>query len=600
MWLRACCTDAAGRALLAGVALGACAPAWPVDVPPIRYTGEFLTTVRVDVPEEGDNTTRIGSSAILGASTYLWQPWFATVDGDLNLSQITTTAETDSTATVAGGGLQLNVFPRSRFPFTAFVSLDDNRTEFDSIFVEQRDRRLLRYGVQQQYRPLSGTSSYGLLLERREDSNSVSGPGFSTDQSTNRLDLTTTQRFDRHNLSARFNLEQTTFDERDEDALDLVGTVQHNYRPSDTLTIDNFASWTDTSRDAARGLTGTTDIQLTSFTSWNPRNSKLSVNGNVQFNGTRVEFTGNNGVTNTATRDTTSGNVTARYELTPSLRLSGSLSGGFTSGDSESTFTSQAVSLAYTPPYRDIGEFQYSHTATLAGSNDTDSERDATQNVTGSFSHALSRVRPIGADGAFTLSSSLGQTLDAQYDSFRGNGLDITHQGSLGIAHAGVSSNSRALLNVQDTRPLYGDREVSLGGVELQTANLTAQHDHRFGRFATLGASANLSWTRQSFESGGSNSFSSSNLSVLYRHGRFFGVRRLLFTSQLTSTADNLMFFDASGDAEGDFSEIEFENHLYYTIGRVEAELELTVTRIGERFNSFVFFSLKRRIAGIF
>ena len=75
-----------------------------------------------------------------------------------------------------------------------------------------------------------------------------------------------------------------------------------------------------------------------------------------------------------------------------------------------------------------------------------------------------------------------------------------------------------------------------------------------------------------------------------------FGVRRLRFSSILETQADSLTFLDR-GD-EG-FREISLENKLEYTIGRVDTELELTVSETNGRLNSFLFFSLKRRIAGV-
>jgi len=583
--------------------LGACRDAGAIDVPPIPYTGEFVTTVRVDVPEDSGKIYRFGSSAILGANTYLWQPWFSTVDGEVNLSQLRTySAEdsvlggADSSATLASGRLNLNVFPRSRFPFTAFVNLQDNRQEFDSRFVEQRDRRLLRYGVTQRYTPLGGNSRYNLRLERREDS-SDSG-GLNLDQTSNEAELTTSHRFDKHNVTTRLNLQQTDQQQQGASFTNAVATVQHGYQASESLTIQNFASAASTSSDVSTGLAAgagsvdTTSLQLSSFATWNPRDSDLSVDGDVLFSSDQVDL-----ARQSTSRTTSRANLTARYEWTPSVRVTGNLSGGIDGGDTTSNFTSQSLTVGYSPPARELGVFQYVHSASASASNNTSSIASATRNLSSAFSHGLSRVMPMGADGAFTLSGSVDQSLGLSYDSPGGNDTSLLHAASLGVAHAGVSSSTRAVLDIQDSRQLGSSDTVSIGGSEVQTANLQAQHNSRFGRFASLSASANVAWTRTSFENGGSTSFPSSFVSVSYRHGRLFGVRRLVFTSELSSTSASLTFI--GGGSEDLVAETTFENHLFYTIGRVSAELEFTMIRSRDLIDSFVFFSLTRRIAGV-
>jgi hypothetical protein len=589
--------------LFAAAAAGGCAAAQAVELPPIAYSGEFVNTARVDRPEDAGEVYQLGSSARIGANTYLWQPWFSTLDGDVQLSQLrlyvdeeTDPGNFDTSSTLVSGRLNLNVFPRSRFPFLAFVSVDDNRQDLDSEFPEQRDQRRLRYGIRQLYRPLDGRSDYSLRLERQETS---SGGGSLVagdfDQATNRLDLGMNYRLDRQRVNAQLNVQQTDQRQTGIELLDVVGTLQHNYRPSDSLTIDNFASYSTTDSevpgaDGASLDSQTDSAQLSSFLSWNPRDSKLSMTGDLQLSSLRTDVTGQD----SSNSHRGSGSVTARYEWTPSLRLTGTVAGGVTGGDLSSDFTSQSATIAYSPPQRPLGAFSYTRSAFASASNSTGSGLPSVRNATGDFTHGLDRTMPIGASGSFTLSTRLEQSVGYSWSSPGTSGANLGHNATLGLAHADAASTSRLTLGAQDRRDVLSD---GAGDTSLQNVNLQAQHDRRFGRFSSLALFANLDWTRQSFAVGRARTFPASSLSVRYRHSRFFGVRRLLFTSELTSTSASLTFFGTGREDVVD--EQRFENHLYYTIGRVDAELEITMTRSGGFVDTFAYLQIRRRFAGV-
>ncbi len=588
MWLGRCSRSRVGQALVTGISAVSSASVPAVDLAPIRYTGEFLTTARVDIPEDRAKTYQLGSSATLGASTYLWQPWFATVDGNFSLFSTQTKSEADSSALLTSGDLALNVFPRSRFPFTAFVDVDDRRQEFTSRFTETRDQRQLRYGLRQQYRPLDGASDYSVLLERTENE---SGDG-SLQQATNRADMSMGYRLTRHSVSARLNLEQTDQKNPGVQLSNVVATVQHGYRATDTLTIDNFASFENVSTKAEAGNLDSRSVQLSSFASWNPLDSKLSMTGDVRYTSDQFDSSGS-GASGT---DVTSGNLTARYTWTPELRVTGSLQGSVTRGARSSNRLAQSLGISYSPPATDLMGFQYDHSANASVSNRTVSTGDDARSLGAGFNHGLSRAIPLGSNGAFNLSGNVNQAIFTSLTSNAGNTTTLTHSGSFGVAHSGVQSTSRVLLNLQDSRT-FSSGGLALGGSEVQSINLHAHHDSRFGRFASLTGTASVSWVRQSFDKGTTRTDESSAFSLAYRHGRALGVRRLRFRSILEVQADSLTFVQRGG--ERGFREINFENSLEYSIGRVDAELEFNVRESNGKVTNSIFFSLKRRIAGV-
>jgi len=573
--------------VVAAATLLLCARAAPaVDIPPIRYDGELRTTVRTEIPDEGEQTWQLGSINRLGLSSYLWQPWFATVDGNIEVSQINTFAETDSNSLVLGGGARVNLFPRSRFPFTAFFDITDSRSELESTFAEDLQTRQTRYGVTQQYRPLSHNATYSATLQRVEET----GTGDDFEQTSNFADLRMTYRLDKHNFDASVNVEQTSQNQPDVDLLDMVSNLNHSYRPSDEISIQNFASLSRNTTESGSNDVEFTNGQLSSFVVWTPRDSKLQVTGNGRFN----YSTSSTGPAST-TVHTSSGNVTASYEVTPALRVTGTVDGTVFGGDASATTLGQSVTASYSPPSIPLGEHQYTYFASTGASNRNSSIEGSVRTANLALGHSVARFLPLSADGAFSLAYSLSQSGTANYDTLSGNTLTLTHSGSTTLSHSVDGARSSLQFDVRDSRDVAGDTNVG-GASEIQTVTAQALHDRRFGRYATLTASANVSWTRQSLVDGGSSTFPSTTLSVGYRHSRFFGVRRLRFSSELSTISDSLSFFTA-GDQN--IREIDFQNKLEYSIGRVEARLEATARESNGRINSFVFFTLTRRIGGV-
>jgi hypothetical protein len=582
VWLRQCASGVGRHALFAGIAFGAWTGAAAVDVPPIRYTGEFVTRARANVPDEGDKTYQLGSLTRLGVSTFVWQPWFATVGAQLNLAQTNTYAGTDSSTVGASGNFRLNVFPRSRFPFSAFVDVADSTTEIDSTFADEFDTRTVRYGVTQSYRPLAGDSSYTATIARETQD----GSDDNLDQTRTLADFGMTYDLPQHNIDADLSIEHTSQDNPDFSLVDIVSTVRHAYRPSDTLTVDNFATLTDVSTDAGVRDVRSTNLQLSSFTSWYPRDSKLNMQGNVRFAGSRSSAGGSS-----STSHSTSANVSAGYQWTPALRLTGSLGGSISGGGRSANTTNQSVGVSYSPATIDLAGYQYSYSASASADNRTDSVGGGSRGASAGLGHGLSRAIPLGASGAVTLSGSVNQNLSMGVQSDSGNNSSLSHGGSLGLGWSRGQSQTRLLLTVQDSRD-FGDE-----GSELQSATAQLHHDSRYGRYASLTALANIAWTRTSSDTADAESFPSSSLGITYRHNRFLGVRRLRYTSTLESTADSLTFFDPGDDG---VREVGFENDLEYRIGRLEARFTAAVRESNGRYNAFVFLSLTRRIAGIF
>ncbi|MBW2421785.1 MAG: hypothetical protein JRH19_24825, partial [Deltaproteobacteria bacterium] len=69
----------------------------------------------------------------LFGESYIWRPWLATWNGGLGLSSVWTHSQDDSTSLVITGDGTIRIFPQSRFPFEAYLVIQDTRVNFEPL-----------------------------------------------------------------------------------------------------------------------------------------------------------------------------------------------------------------------------------------------------------------------------------------------------------------------------------------------------------------------------------------------------------------------------------------------------------------------------------
>ncbi|MDH3317287.1 MAG: hypothetical protein OER43_16180, partial [Gammaproteobacteria bacterium] len=312
--------------------------AWAVDVPPVTYNGELRADFRLAEPEEGDSSLQQLRTAEINAASYIWQPWFATLDGNFVLSQSVTEAEQDSEGLFTSGGGSVRVFPISRFPFEAFVNYSDSRTEFsDPLNPQVNDFQTLRFGGRQEYRPISGNSNYTARVERIVQTDEIG-----SDDVTDLFQLSTNQNFDRHRFNLNLSMDRTDRGQQGPDTQNTILNGQHSYRPGDTLSVETFANISDLRQDDVTLDNRFTRSDINSFAIWRSPDRPLTVDANARLVATRNETAGD-----VSDFYTESLRVGARYELSERLRLSGNVAGTLNQGNDESVSTSQDATATY-------------------------------------------------------------------------------------------------------------------------------------------------------------------------------------------------------------------------------------------------------------
>ena len=92
------------------------------SIPPIHFSGSLGNTVRTTDTGTQPRFFANQAGGSVRANSYIWQPWFTTVESSLSLAQEIrsggTTNEGDSI--LAGGELTFNVLPLSRYPGVDF------------------------------------------------------------------------------------------------------------------------------------------------------------------------------------------------------------------------------------------------------------------------------------------------------------------------------------------------------------------------------------------------------------------------------------------------------------------------------------------------
>lgn len=583
-----------------GQSSGAPSPTGPSDegiggwgMAPIRWGGSIGAGLRRRTNDRNGSRDSVSErllEARLRASSYIAEPWIARVAADLALTQISSNDSSPSSSNLRGssitGNLSLNVFPLSRFPFQASLSVSDSRTDGSLVNADYTRTRL---SLRQEYRPATDTwSSYG-----QYDRSRLEGSSFGTD-TVDRVGLGYNLTRPSYTLTADGSY---TRNDRSEDGAiqDVIGVVRHSYRPAETVNIETLATYTDTRFDlsgSGSSFNGRSQgLQLFSFGSWNPVDSPWRGTGSLRYfrsKSSGFEF------------NSVGGTGSLSYQFSPNLSAYGSLSLNRASGSGRSFNTStQTVGLNYSGTPLIFGNYSYYWYGTGAftnvQANDAD-QRAANLNLGHSLTHtwALSPTSSFSTTGGQSISTVHAQGVGAL------STRTLTH--SLGVAYRSMPSDAIVTYlaaNVSDNRTT-GDAES-----DFRLFNVQASGTWRLSGVSE--ASMNITWqkTTQSAEfrsqSSAFSAFDTDNNdtnvsgSIYYSHLRAFGVRGLRYTARI---AANTYRTDSrqSGNPDATREQVtrDFDQRLYYRIGRLNTELQMRAAEVDGRKNALIFFKVTR------
>ena len=532
-----------------------------------------------------------GLTATLNArtNTFIWQPWFAQVNGSLGLSLSRDNSDGNEASSksqsvfVTGGG-QLSLVPLSKYPFEAHFQRNDSRVSSDLALANGNASQ--RYGFVQRYFRPEGEST---LSWDRDTQTSVDA---GTDRQDS-LQLRIAHRLEKHRLQLAGDRSTNTHELTDEHVVQNNLSLQHSYTPDPSVSVESLANASRSDYRLQQGDNDSRLLQLSSNAFWRPTDRAMTVNGGVRVFALDTNRTGllvNNNATGARVINTNA-NVGVNYEFNRFTRINAGANVNLADNNGvKSTNTNQTLGATYQPDAIELGSFRYSWSTSGSASNQTGGEQDGGIQLTLQLSHGLSRsVRlsggsTVAVDGSQSLSVSSGSSsAGSEAESTK----HLTHNGSISWDLSQQSGAALLRLNASDTRALDGNKEFFQlinfqASSNLPTSlysswsgNLTAQAV-RQGK-NTLSGNANPFNTQTNTGTDGGFLTSSSG-SISYQNQRLFGVRRLHFLSDLRLNGQSLLpIFSSAKERET----AAWENRFDYSIGRTVLRLNVMISRSG-------------------
>ncbi len=566
-------------ALVTLVSLCPVARALPVDVSgSVGYSFRSLST----------DTTDATSNQLLGnlrLRSYIWQPWFATVEGGATLAKDNSdlddgSASTSTTSDVYSGDLMLNVLPDSRTPFRLLYQATDSRVDNTVVY-----NPLVRvYGSEYQTTNLDLRQSYiteeghraQLRYGARTWDSDLSG-SYENEIMGVELDW----RPVRQRLLFRGNIETTDQSRTDRHQENFILDVDHYYFPNDDLRLDTKASHyhLDTTFEGATGLvdTVTTEIsQVSSFTFWRPVDKRWTISAGARA----YTMAGENSAQSS---DQTSFGATAGafYQYSKRLRFDGSVN--FSKADinsADQTAHRERVGALLQSDLVELRGFTYQWYASGALENQSDVDDDA-QSLLASLGHDAQRMWMLDAQ------SSLRLSLTQAFNEIMSTGEQDTahrldHSASLGWNQSALQGATTLVqLTLSDSRN-FGDLSD-----EQQLINLQASRYQALGARSTLSGHLTLQTVVRDFSNHANDgSVTTTTGQISYLQQTLFNIPRLQFNSDLRIS-------QASTDEGLDRN--EWENRLDYTIGLVDASLSFRWMDNGDESSRLLYFRVTRR-----
>lgn len=542
---------------------------------------------------EGDRATTLQATTLeLRGNAALWREWFARMDGTLRLTETRVeSGDRESDRDLATGSGALSLFPRSQFPFRAFVDRTDSRV--DSSIGTDTDRRATTYGFSQRYFGEAG-GRYGLEYRRRRveqvgiDGRGGAGASFDTEVLDEQLDLSAQRRFGRHELGYDFDSSETNQVREPTASSTQAHVLSHQFSPEDVeLSVSNRASRVVTEREDA-GPFDERDRrrQFTSTASWRPDTERPSrVTANALWRGSDLEGT------RELERSLSSLRVRGTYDWTDSLSLGGSTSiTDESDGGRDELRSEQQTDLRYRPAGLQLGRFVYDWSGSGVVGNRTSSEAPSVQRVAANLGHTLSRRARL-ADGSSVVwrLSQRGQAAEESRD-----------EGSRSLSHSlsGTWSRSEGSHRMFVQGRLTDNRQFGERQDVFQLANLQASSNTRLSEVARFSGDVTLQASRRvdkdvSPHREDTNYATSADL--VYRTSRLLEVNRLGFRSELSYRSDSFLgLAEERSAAEERAAELSWTNRLDYRIGRLDLRAESEVTRRDDDVDYQLFFTVRR------
>lgn len=583
---------------------GDASPGW--GLAPMRWGGQLGLLTRRNSSSGGTASSDTQEYLNLRAASYIYQPWFAQVNGNLQLttnqgSSSAGSGGTDSSQSgksITGGGL-LRLFPVSRFPFQANYDVSSSRNNADLVSTDYTNTR---FGVRQSYRPEDGA----FALTGGYDSSIITANSFGKD-SVGTWFGNFSRNTDVQSMQGNLNFSQSRRSQNGDASRLISFDSRHTYQLEENITYDSLATITDNTLDYAT-TAGMSHIhgrymQFNTNLTWRPEDDEipLFVTGGVRTLSALNEANGSS-----SSSQSMGLNVSATYTPSANLSLNGNgivtrLANGGAGSQLLTLFGGGAI---YTGDPLSIGNFSYNWNAGASGSQQSgvggqgSGAIPSNTTLTGQFNHNLNRAINAGERDSwyFTLGQSLSETSSTQVGNTTSltNTAGVSYRAMLGEAYSGTASfNANDMLTTGANAGHFRYFNVQLNG--------QAQFSQRSSGSVNL----TFQWSAQKMPQVQSNTIflnngtqnSTMNVfgSVVFQHQRVFSVPGLRYT--MSFNANTLARDDRlAGDVNGSIERLTYsmDNRFDYRIGLLDFQLKGLITESAGKKNALVFFKVTR------
>ncbi len=562
---------------------------------PVKHDGYFEYQYRLFRSEQSPTTTTNLLTWRGHASTYLWQPYILQLDGTLGLTRtVNESSGAGADGTLVTGGLVASVFPRSRFPFRAYIDNRDNRVDGDLF---EQDRASRNFGFIQTFIPKGGGR---IALDfRRSDNDEFFVDGVTTKRSfSNRQwQLTGSKYLGRNSFNFLGSLREVSRDlPRQSESRTLIN-LRHRFRTSPRFFIEDTTFFSDESIQLDHSNNHRRFLQFNGTSTWRPVSERpFFVLARVLLQGVDAGpeglETGSKNMVLTAS---------ANYQLSPRVTIAGNA--GMTNTDPDNQSDESTVFQRLRTTYRadriDLGSLQYMWGTSMEAGNrrERNHEDDTVQDLAAVFNHSVTRNMLLSSYSQ--LQFSLSQQIAAVSDTADRREQSLVHTAFATWNRQNGKTSAYVRLSASDRRT-FGDREDFF-----QLVTLQASSRMQLARTRSLNGGLTLQYSNSSMamldDERRENSAFTYGIDLSYIERDLFSVRRLNFTSELRLLSRNLRSmeaFDRGIDANPDRSDRVWRNELDYRVGRLEFRLLADLRDINNRWMSQVYLQVRRHYGG--
>ena len=549
---------------------------------PLRWRGLLAADLRQFRSEGQPSRLHRVESGQVQVSSYVWQPWFAQVQGGIGVVSSRERSDNASRSTSLTGNGLLSLFPASRFPFQANLDVSDSRTadQFSG-----QTYQSTRYGVRQTHRSLSG----GETSAASYNHSTLTSSSFGRDR-LDTLNASHSRRLGPHGLDGNADFTRNEREGSDEHARYRRLFARHGWSEG-VSTVDTSVSYGESdlqlSSAGAPAATRTEFFQVNNFFTWRrDEDDPLSVTGGVRYFQNVTE----SAATSAETRSTM-GYANGNYRYNRNLLFNaGAAATEAQSGGTSNVITTQSAGVSYAADARRLGTYLYTVNlgANVLNQNGGDAERRI---ESGQAGHNLQRNFEPGP--AQSVTANLSQTFAASHDSVAGSLRTVTHNASLmWRATQGPALTSLVGASAADSRT-HGHTDSTF-----QLVNAQASGQAQFDRTSALIGNITVQGTRQATAPAPLGGFNTNiNGGLTYQHLRAFGVPRLRYRATYERNDYRLNTrLQGDLDATREHTAWSLEQRLEYRIGKLEARTSLRFAEVDGKETALLFFRLAREL----